>query len=203
LRCFELPYDELFAVVSWFLPLRKVLVDEIISGALKFACNGGYLLDRGSPGCLDSGGVVQQPEVEGFIIGTDDAESASQATGSEPTKCGHSLSPLLNSEDEQERAAGGGSGFDSDELHRGALSTLYDQYMPSVVPPRSRDQTALRRPAAPPEYGWIGHESSSGFSVFGHCATYTGSFCVFGPVLSSPAHASISLAMPQIEIEIF
>jgi hypothetical protein len=35
--------------------------------------------------------------------------------------------------------------------HRGALSTLYDQYMPSVVPLRSRDQTALRRPAAPPE----------------------------------------------------
>jgi hypothetical protein len=38
---------------------------------------------------------------------------------------------------------------------------------------------------------------------FGHCATCTGSFCVFGPALGSPAHASISLAMPQIEIEIF
>jgi hypothetical protein len=32
---------------------------------------------------------------------------------------------------------------------------------------------------------------------------YTGSFCVFGPVLSSPAHAPSSLAMPQIENEIF
>jgi hypothetical protein len=35
--------------------------------------------------------------------------------------------------------------------HRGALSTLYDQHMPSVAPPRGRDQTALRRTAAPPE----------------------------------------------------
>ena len=31
---------------------------------------------------------------------------------------------------------------------------------------------------------------------------YTGSFCVFGPALSSPAHASIPLVMRQIEIEI-
>jgi hypothetical protein len=29
-----------------------------------------------------------------------------------------------------------------------------------------------------------------------------GSFCVFGPVLSSPAHAAASLAMPLIEIEV-
>jgi hypothetical protein len=36
--------------------------------------------------------------------------------------------------------------------HRGAASTLYDQYMPSVVPPRGRDQIALRRIAAPPEW---------------------------------------------------
>jgi hypothetical protein len=28
------------------------------------------------------------------------------------------------------------------------------------------------------------------FRFFGHCRTYTGSFCVFGPVLSSPAHAA-------------
>jgi hypothetical protein len=34
--------------------------------------------------------------------------------------------------------------------HRGAVSTLYDQYTPSVVPPRGRDQIALRRIAAPP-----------------------------------------------------
>jgi hypothetical protein len=26
------------------------------------------------------------------------------------------------------------------------------------------------------------------FRFYQHCATYTGSFCVFGPVLSSPAH---------------
>jgi hypothetical protein len=41
------------------------------------------------------------------------------------------------------------------------------------------------------------------FRFFGHAATYTGSFCVFGPVLSSPAHAAPSLDMPPIEIEIF
>jgi hypothetical protein len=41
------------------------------------------------------------------------------------------------------------------------------------------------------------------FRFIGHAATYTESFCVFGPVLSSPAHASSSLAMPQIGIEIF
>ena len=35
--------------------------------------------------------------------------------------------------------------------HREAGSTLYYPYMPSVVPPRARDQIALRRPAAPPE----------------------------------------------------
>jgi hypothetical protein len=40
------------------------------------------------------------------------------------------------------------------------------------------------------------------FRVFGHAARCTWSFCVFGPVLSSPAHVSISLAMRQIEIEI-
>jgi hypothetical protein len=33
------------------------------------------------------------------------------------------------------------------------------------------------------------------FRVFGHAATCTGSFCVFGPVLSSPAHGSPYLAM--------
>ena len=33
------------------------------------------------------------------------------------------------------------------------------------------------------------------FRVFGPAATCTGSFCVFGPVLSSPAHALTSLAM--------
>jgi hypothetical protein len=36
------------------------------------------------------------------------------------------------------------------------------------------------------------------FRVFGHAATCTGSFCVFGPVLSSPAHGSPSLPMAQI-----
>jgi hypothetical protein len=36
-------------------------------------------------------------------------------------------------------------------VHRGCKSTLYCPYMPSLVPPRERDQTALRRPAAPPE----------------------------------------------------
>jgi hypothetical protein len=38
---------------------------------------------------------------------------------------------------------------------------------------------------------------------FGQCASYTGSFCVFGLVLSSPAHGLPSLAMDYIEIEIF
>jgi hypothetical protein len=28
------------------------------------------------------------------------------------------------------------------------------------------------------------------FRFFGHCQTCTGSFCVFGPVLSSPAHGT-------------
>jgi hypothetical protein len=36
------------------------------------------------------------------------------------------------------------------------------------------------------------------FRVFGHAAIYTGSFCVFGPALSSPAHGTSSLAMAQI-----
>jgi hypothetical protein len=36
------------------------------------------------------------------------------------------------------------------------------------------------------------------FRFFGPNSGYTGSFCVFGPVLSSPAHGSISLAMAQI-----
>jgi hypothetical protein len=37
--------------------------------------------------------------------------------------------------------------------------------------------------------------ASRPFWVSGHCATYTGSFFVFGPGLSSPAHGLISLAM--------
>jgi hypothetical protein len=36
------------------------------------------------------------------------------------------------------------------------------------------------------------------FRFFGHCQTYTGGFSVFGPVLSSPAHAAPSLDMPPI-----
>jgi hypothetical protein len=40
------------------------------------------------------------------------------------------------------------------------------------------------------------------FRFIGPAVRCTGSFCVFGPVLSSPAHASISLDMRQIEIEI-
>ena len=36
------------------------------------------------------------------------------------------------------------------------------------------------------------------FRVFGPAARTTGSFCVFGPVLSSPAHGPSSLAMDQI-----
>jgi hypothetical protein len=41
------------------------------------------------------------------------------------------------------------------------------------------------------------------FGVFGHCGTYTGSFCVFGPVLSSPAArgaASLAMALRRIEV---
>jgi hypothetical protein len=41
------------------------------------------------------------------------------------------------------------------------------------------------------------------FRVLRHCQTCTGSFCVFGPVLSSPAHGSPSLPMAQIENVIF
>jgi hypothetical protein len=41
------------------------------------------------------------------------------------------------------------------------------------------------------------------FRFIGPAARTTGSFCVFGPVLSSPAHGSPSLTMDQIEIEIF
>jgi hypothetical protein len=48
-----------------------------------------------------------------------------------------------------QRSEGAGRGWRRGG-HRGAVSTLYDQYMPSVVPPRGRDQTALRRIAAPP-----------------------------------------------------
>jgi hypothetical protein len=36
------------------------------------------------------------------------------------------------------------------------------------------------------------------FRFIGPNSGYTGSFCVFGPVLSSPAHGSPSLAMDQI-----
>jgi hypothetical protein len=44
------------------------------------------------------------------------------------------------------------------------------------------------------------------FGFFGHCGTSRGSFCVFGPVLSSPAHAArrraASLDMPLRRIEV-
>jgi hypothetical protein len=34
---------------------------------------------------------------------------------------------------------------------------------------------------------WLDRATSTQFGVFGHAATCTGSFCVFGPALSSPA----------------
>ena len=40
------------------------------------------------------------------------------------------------------------------------------------------------------------------FGFIGHCAHTTGSFCVFGPVLSSPAHGAASLAMALRRIEV-
>jgi hypothetical protein len=40
------------------------------------------------------------------------------------------------------------------------------------------------------------------FGFIGHCATYTGSFCVFGPALSSPARGAASLAMALRRIEV-
>jgi hypothetical protein len=52
-------------------------------------------------------------------------------------------------------------------------------------------------------YSWMPHNSGFGFLDIAGRGALTGSFCVFGPVLSSPAHAPISLAMRQIEIEIF
>jgi hypothetical protein len=39
------------------------------------------------------------------------------------------------------------------------------------------------------------------FRFIGQTASYTGSFCVFGPVLSSPAHGAASLAMALQRIE--
>jgi hypothetical protein len=50
-------------------------------------------------------------------------------------------------------------------------------------------------------YVWL-DRATIRFRFIGHYRTYIGSFCVFGPALSSPTHASISLAMRQIEIEI-
>jgi hypothetical protein len=41
------------------------------------------------------------------------------------------------------------------------------------------------------------------FRFYQPASRYTGSFYVFGPALSSPAHAPIPLDMRQIEIEIF
>jgi hypothetical protein len=46
-------------------------------------------------------------------------------------------------------------------------------------------------------YGWIPHNAGFGFLDFAR-PTCTGSFCVFGPVLSSPAHGAPSLAMAPI-----
>jgi hypothetical protein len=40
------------------------------------------------------------------------------------------------------------------------------------------------------------------FGFFGPASCFTSSFYVFGPVLSSPAHASSSLDMPQRRIEV-
>jgi hypothetical protein len=40
------------------------------------------------------------------------------------------------------------------------------------------------------------------FGFIGHSATYTGSFCVFGPVLSSPARGPSSLDMALRRIEV-
>jgi hypothetical protein len=47
--------------------------------------------------------------------------------------------------------------------------------------------------------GWVWLDGATiQFRFFGHNSCYTGSFCVFGPVLSSPAHGSSSLTMDQI-----
>jgi hypothetical protein len=40
------------------------------------------------------------------------------------------------------------------------------------------------------------------FGFIGHCGTYTGSFCVFGPVSSSPARGAASLAVALRRIEV-
>jgi hypothetical protein len=44
---------------------------------------------------------------------------------------------------------------------------------------------------------WL-DRATTRFRVFRPNSGYTGSFCVFGPVLSSPAHGSPSLPMAQI-----
>jgi hypothetical protein len=60
---------------------------------------------------------------------------------------------------------------------------------------------AKSQKAASGNYGWIDHKPGSGFSDRPPATLFF--FCVFGPVLSSPAHGAPSLAMEQIETEIF
>jgi hypothetical protein len=50
-------------------------------------------------------------------------------------------------------------------------------------------------------YRWLDWPLTQ-FGFFGHCALTTGSFCVFGLALSSPAHAAASLDMPLRRIEV-
>jgi hypothetical protein len=50
-------------------------------------------------------------------------------------------------------------------------------------------------------YIWL-DRATIRFRFYQHCQTYTGSFCVFGPVLSSPAHGAPYLPMAHIGIEI-
>jgi hypothetical protein len=65
----------------------------------------------------------------------------------------------------------------------------------------SRLREQRRSPETPPRAAiqnlWLDWARSQ-FRFFRPAATCTGSFCVFGPALSSPAHASPSLPMPQI-----
>jgi hypothetical protein len=61
----------------------------------------------------------------------------------------------------------------------------------------SRKYLGLKLPETGEHEVWLDRATIQ-FRFLRHCRTYTGNFCVFGPVLSSPAHGSPSLPMAQI-----
>jgi hypothetical protein len=68
-------------------------------------------------------------------------------------------------------------------------------YYPSWYTPKAKHgETASSTGDMPSWDIWLDRATIQ-FRFLRHCQTYTGSFCVFGPVLSSPAHGTPSLAM--------